>query len=564
MVRSVAARASRNNGSQFVAATATPFDQFRASRQGFAVQGILANRYRLERQLGKGGMGSVWLAEHLALRSWVAVKLMDPAIAATAEGAERFRREAQAAASLRSAHVVQVLDYGVHEATPFLVMELLHGESLAGCLEREKRLTPERTLSIMTQVARALGRAHNAGIVHRDLKPDNIFLVKEDDQELVKILDFGIAKTPQSTFGGMETRTGVTMGTPYYMSPEQVEGKRAVDFRTDLWAMAVITSECMTGVRPFDGSTFGELLLNICARPIAPPSSQGLHLAGFDAWFAKATSRESEQRFSSAQELATTLADVVRGASQAGYVAAPTPAPVISSPAAPYAPAATAGPYQPAAAPYQPAAAPYQPAAAPTPAPVTGAGLSASSINTSQAIDQALRASKPGALPWILLGVVVVLSGIGAALLLLRSPSSNAAAEGAPSASTTPAPPASVSTEPTAPAARASSEPSPTHDSKPLSNKPATSPSAPAGAAPVAAAPVAAAPVAAAPVTTPPTSAPATTPPTTSKPATTPKTLQCFSDPFSGQIRPAGVTRPAGAAVFACQMDPFTGKYKRL
>jgi serine/threonine-protein kinase len=504
------------------------------------VQGILANRYRLERQLGKGGMGSVWLAEHLALRSWVAVKLMDPAIAATPEGAERFRREAQAAASLRSAHVVQVLDYGVHETTPFLVMELLHGESLAGCIEREKRLTPERTLTIMTQVARALGRAHNAGIVHRDLKPDNIFLVKEDDQELVKILDFGIAKTPQSTFGGMETRTGVTMGTPYYMSPEQVEGKRAVDFRTDLWAMAVITSECMTGVRPFDGSTFGELLLNICARPIAPPSSQGLHLAGFDAWFAKATSRESEQRFTSAQELATTLADVVRGAPRAAYAAAPTPAPVLSSPAAPYAPAATNGH--------------YQAAAAPTPAPVTGAGLSASSINTSQAIDQALRASKPSALPWILLGVVVVLSGIGAAVLLLRSPSGNASAEAAPSASTASTPAAPVTTAPNAPAAVASTPPTLTHDAKTVSNQPATSPPAPASAAPASAAAV----------TTPRASPPVTTTPTSTKPTTAPKTLQCFNDPFSGQIRPAGASRPAGAAVFACQMDPFTGKYKHL
>jgi serine/threonine protein kinase len=347
------------------------------------MQGVLANRYRLERQLGKGGMGSVWLAEHLALRSWVAVKLMDPAIAATPEGAERFRREAQAAASLRSAHVVQVLDYGVHEATPFLVMELMHGESLAGCLEREKRLTPERTLTIMTQVSRALGRAHAAGIVHRDLKPDNIFLVKEDDQELVKILDFGIAKTPQSTFGGMETRTGVTMGTPYYMSPEQVEGKRAVDFRTDLWAMAVITCECMTGVRPFDGSTFGELLLNICARPIAPPSSQGLLLPGFDAWFAKATNRDAEQRFASAQELAATLGDVVRGAAGHAF-ASPVPAAAgVPAPTPPYVPAATGG-------------------------------QSAPSINTAQALELSTRSSGRSALPWILLGVVVTVSSAGA------------------------------------------------------------------------------------------------------------------------------------------------------
>src|SRR6187551_1852404 len=268
-------------------------------------------------------MGSVWLAEHLTLNSWVAVKLMDPSIASTAEGAERFKREAQAAASLRSAHVVQVLDYGVHEDTPFLVMELLQGQSLADCLEQEKRLTPERALSVITQVARAIGRAHAAGIVHRDLKPDNIFLIQEDDQELAKVLDFGIAKATGPRFGGTETRTGVTMGTPYYMSPEQVEGKRALDYRSDLWSLAVIACECLTGTRPFDGETYGELLLNICARPIVPPSRQGFFLLGFDEWFAKGANRDPQLRFASAPELATSLSEVVSGRAKPALLSAP-------------------------------------------------------------------------------------------------------------------------------------------------------------------------------------------------------------------------------------------------
>jgi serine/threonine-protein kinase len=506
------------------------------------MQGVLANRYRLERQLGKGGMGSVWLAEHLALRSWVAVKLMDPAIAATPEGAERFRREAQAAASLRSAHVVQVLDYGVHENTPFLVMELMHGESLASCLEREKRLTPERTLAIITQIARALGRAHAAGIVHRDLKPDNVFLVKEDDQELVKVLDFGIAKTPQSQFGGMETRTGVTMGTPYYMSPEQVEGKRAVDFRTDLWAMAVITSECMTGVRPFDGSTFGELLLNICARPIAPPSSQGLMLPGFDAWFAKATSRDAEQRFASAQELAATLGEVVRGAGGGGFAAAVPPTALMPAPTppgaipgqGPYVPAATANGFS-----QQRPASPVHP-----------------SINTGQALELASRPTGRSALPWILLAVVVVLSATGAVVLLLRPGTGAAGADpSASAASHAPAPlvstPAALAPAPdTSPerdratTAAANSAPSVTQ------LRPGKAPAVAAPAAPAASAPLGAA-------------SSATPNPTTPPPATT-KASRCFSDPFSGQIRPAGANRPANVATFACAMDPFTGKYKKL
>jgi len=495
------------------------------------MQSVLAGRYRLERQLGKGGMGSVWLAEHLALRSWVAVKLMDPAIAATPEGAERFRREAQAAASLRSAHVVQVLDYGLHETTPFLVMELLQGESLAGCLEREKRLTPERTLAIMTQVARALGRAHAAGIVHRDLKPDNVFLVREDDQELVKILDFGIAKTPQSQFGGMETRTGVTMGTPYYMSPEQVEGKRAVDFRTDLWAMAVITCECMTGVRPFDGSTFGELLLNICARPIAPPSSQGLQLRGFDEWFAKATSRDSEQRFSSAQDLANSLRDVVTGAA-GGHAFAPpvaqpahVPAPATVPGHGHQVPAATGGSFA-----------------------ASGHPGSAPSINTAQALELATRSSGRSALPWILLGVVLTLGVVAVTVMVLR-PSPDATAEAAPSSSSVAAAPAAPADSPnvalapppeSSPPAETAAKPKPAQAGKTGAKPEPAEPAPPVAARPAAAAAPAAAPASAS------------------------KTARCFSDPFSGQVRLVGSGKAPDAPTFACKQDPFTGKWKKL
>ncbi len=501
------------------------------------MQGVLAGRYRLERQLGKGGMGSVWLAEHLALRSWVAVKLMDPAIAATPEGAERFRREAQAAASLRSAHVVQVLDYGLHEQTPYLVMELMQGESLASCLEREKRLTPERTVAVMTQVARALGRAHSADIVHRDLKPDNIFLVREDDQELVKILDFGIAKTPQSQFGGMETRTGVTMGTPYYMSPEQVEGKKAVDYRTDLWAMAVIASECLTGVRPFDGSTFGELLLNICARPIPAPSSQGLVLRGFDEWFAKATNRDANQRFASAQELASTLKDVVAAASGARAFAPQMSPPTALMPAPTYSGAA------PGQAAYAPAATVNQ---VPAPPPAHGFAPSVSSINTSQALDTAGRGSGSNALPWILFVAVLLLGAVGATVLLMRPKSNEASAETAASAANAaaaaPSHDVGLATAPaTSTALDPGSKPAPSkHALSGDAHKPAAEPTPPATPeAPAAPAPA-----------------------SVRKPSAT--VVTCFSDAFSGQIRAAGANRPANAAVFPCKQDPFTGSYKKL
>jgi serine/threonine-protein kinase len=508
------------------------------------MQSVLAGRYRLERQLGKGGMGSVWLAEHLSLRSWVAVKLMDPAIAATPEGAERFRREAQAAASLRSAHVVQVLDYGVHEATPFLVMELMHGESLAACLEREKRLTPERTLAVMTQVARALGRAHSAGIVHRDLKPDNVFLVREDDQELVKILDFGIAKTPQSTFGGMETKTGVTMGTPYYMSPEQVEGKKAVDFRTDLWAMAVIACECMTGVRPFDGSTFGELLLNICARPVAPPSSQGLILPGFDEWFARATNRDQDQRFASVQDMVSGLKDVVQNSGRGMLSGA---LPIASS-----LPGAAQSGAMPATVPG--AAPPMQTGAG----AFTSSAPSVSSMNTAQSFEVPKRSN---ALLLVLVALGLLVGAVVVTMLVLRPKTETATTSpsAAPSVAAAPSPASAAVAIASAPDAPASAVPikASAHPASGGQHKDTTAPAAPAAHEP--------SPIAATPPT-PPAPAPAAPAPAAAPPVAAAlnggaKTVRCFSDPFSGQIRAA----PAGRAdTFACKQDPFTGKYKRL
>jgi eukaryotic-like serine/threonine-protein kinase len=281
---------------------------------------VLADRYRLIRQLGRGGMGSVWAAEHLSLRSEVAIKLIDPSIAESPDALARFMREAQASAALRSPHVVQVLDYGVHNGVPFIAMELLQGESLGGRLERCKRLSPEETSRIIGQVARAIGRAHEAGIVHRDLKPDNIFLVLNDDEEVAKVLDFGIAKGRHGSPGEMlgATRTGAMLGTPYYMSPEQTEGSKSVDHRTDLWSIGVIAFECITGLRPFDGETLGGIIMAICGRPIVLPSSVAAVPAGFDEWFLRSTARNPAERFSSAKEQAVALKHVCLGQSAGG------------------------------------------------------------------------------------------------------------------------------------------------------------------------------------------------------------------------------------------------------
>jgi len=271
---------------------------------------VLAGKYKLVHQLGKGGMGSVWLAHHLTLQSPVAIKLIEPQIATNPEALARFMREARSAAALRSPHVVQILDHGVDGATPYIAMELLEGESLAARLRKVGRLSPGDTARILTHTARAVSRAHEVGIVHRDLKPDNIFLVENEEEEVAKVLDFGIAK---ATLVGMgmsavaETRTGALMGTLHYMSPEQAEGVKSVDFRTDIWAMGVIAFECLLGRRPFEGETIGTLVLELCSRPLPIPSQFGPVPAGFDAWFARVCARDPAARFASARDAAADL-----------------------------------------------------------------------------------------------------------------------------------------------------------------------------------------------------------------------------------------------------------------
>lgn len=256
----------------------------------------------------------MWRADHVSLKSPVAVKLIDPAIARNPEARGRFMREAQAAAALRSPYVVQVFDHGVDGEIPYIAMELLEGESLAQRLSRAGRLSPIETLRVMSQVARALQKAHDAGVVHRDLKPDNVFLARDDGEEVTKLLDFGIAKVTAGSGAadpGANTRTGALLGTPYYMSPEQTEGTKAVDHRADLWALAVIGFECITGRRPFSGDALGDLVLQICVRPIPVPSKVATVPAGFDAWFAKGASRDASGRFSSAKQMVEALAEAL-------------------------------------------------------------------------------------------------------------------------------------------------------------------------------------------------------------------------------------------------------------
>jgi len=282
------------------------------SERRFEPGTVLADKYRLDALLGEGGMGTVYRATHLLLKAPVAIKVIDREVSSGDVALARFMREAQAAASLRSPHVVQVLDYGSAEGSPFMVMELLEGENLAQRLDRVGRLSPGETYRVMSHVARAVAKAHEAGIVHRDLKPDNVFLVHNEGDELAKVLDFGVAKVEATALGGgSHTRTGSLLGTPYYMSPEQAQGNKEVDHRSDLWALGVIAFECLTGRRPFFSDGLGDIVLQICVRDIPRPSNIGEVPAGFDAWFLHAMGREPGERFQSARELSESLREAL-------------------------------------------------------------------------------------------------------------------------------------------------------------------------------------------------------------------------------------------------------------
>ncbi|MEZ4294040.1 MAG: serine/threonine-protein kinase [Polyangiaceae bacterium] len=268
---------------------------------------LIGGKYRLEKPLAKGGMGSVWLARHTELDAPVAVKFMAIELAGTAAAVARFKREAKAAAQLRSPHVVHIHDYGVEEGTPFMVMELLDGEDLAGELARVRRLSVERIAGIVTQVAKALSLAHAAGIVHRDLKPSNLFLARSGEDEIVKVLDFGVAKETMPTLVVDRTTSGVLIGSPQYMSPEQARGE-PVDLRSDLWSLGVVVYEALTGSPPFESQHLGALLAKIHeASPLPPRALVASLPAGVDDFMRRALARQPEDRFASAKAMADAL-----------------------------------------------------------------------------------------------------------------------------------------------------------------------------------------------------------------------------------------------------------------
>lgn len=255
-------------------------------------------------------MGSVWRAEQVRLRAPVAVKFLDPSLIGDKEMHDRFIQEARSAAAVRSAHVVQVFDYGTEDGVPYIAMELLDGENLDARLGARGTLTPAELDRLFAELARGIGQAHAIGVIHRDLKPGNIFIAREGEHEVTKIIDFGIAKVKASALRltqGIGTQLGTLLGTPQYMSPEQVRGSGSIDHRTDLWALAVIACECLTGRCPFSGATIGDLTVQICTERPPAPSSLGPVPAGFDQWFFKATHKKPSKRFQTAEEMAQRL-----------------------------------------------------------------------------------------------------------------------------------------------------------------------------------------------------------------------------------------------------------------
>jgi serine/threonine-protein kinase len=293
---------------------------------------FFAGRYRVVKLIRAGGMGAVYEAEDTATRRHRALKLMHPSLVQSPDSRMRFQREVFIGAELETEHVVEVLDAGLDQATqvPYLTMELLKGEELGDRLERTQRLAPEETVTIMTQVARALDKAHGKGIVHRDLKPENIYLTfREDGTVRAKILDFGIAKLVEE---GVKTNATQAAGTPLYMAPEQTDKMGHVSPVTDVWALGLVTYRMLVGGSYWTGDSLQQLYRQILMDPITSPVERarayGVQLPpAFDYWFSRCVTRNPNERFPSAGQAIAELSNVFGVSISKPVAFAPPPSP---------------------------------------------------------------------------------------------------------------------------------------------------------------------------------------------------------------------------------------------
>ncbi len=276
---------------------------------------VIGGKYRLVGELGVGAMGTVWSATHQTLGHQVAIKFLLRSIMASEEARGRFDREARLAARLGEAsrHITRVIDHGVtDDRVPYLVMELLRGEALSTHLKRERRIPLPLAARIVQQLSRALHVAHSAGVIHRDLKPANIFLCtpEQGDEVDVKLLDFGIAKATADS-DDETTGQGQILGTPSYMSPEQILNDKPVDVRADLWAVAAIVYRMVVGRAPFGGGAIQEIGMRVMSVEPVPPSQIWNDLPReLDSWIERGLAKKPEERFTSARELSDFLSAV--------------------------------------------------------------------------------------------------------------------------------------------------------------------------------------------------------------------------------------------------------------
>ncbi len=273
---------------------------------------VVADRYRVLSKLGEGGMGVVYLAEHIIIEKKVALKILSEDFARKADLVQRFMQEAKAASKIGHENIVDITDFGeTPSGSVFFTMEYLEGSDLAGHIRKGGPIAFPRTRHVVTQICRALGAAHAKGIIHRDMKPENVFLIeREGEADFVKILDFGIAKMNTMEEGARLTRTGMIFGTPEYMSPEQAKGDRP-DHRVDIYAVGCILYEMLTGDVPFHADTFmGVLTKHMfeAPMPLNQRAPQANIPADVEAVVMKALAKDRDQRFQTMKEMSVALA----------------------------------------------------------------------------------------------------------------------------------------------------------------------------------------------------------------------------------------------------------------